>query len=88
MCREPTLTQELSTRPSQVSVGVTSSQFILVNFSRVRGLLIELGYPRGDAFSILSFSLGRNPKFLTHTWIVQADDCSLGLSMRSGNFSG
>jgi len=62
-----------------VGLRVTSSRFILVNFSRVRGLLVEFGSPRGDAFSILSFSLGRNPKFLTHTWTVQADDCSPGL---------
>ena len=36
---------------------------------------MEFGCPRGDASSALSFSLGFNPKFLTHTRVVQSHDC-------------
>ena len=76
---EPPLTQKLSTRPSCVDSRVTSSRFISVNFSCVRGPRVDLGSPRGDTFSTTGFSPGRNPRFLTHTRIVQADDCSPGL---------
>ena len=59
-----------------MNLRVTSSQSISVNFSYVRGPRVDLGFPRGDTFSTFGFSLGRNPRFLTHARIVQADDCS------------
>jgi len=71
-----------------VDLRVTYSRSISVNFSCVREPRTDLGSPRGDTFSATGFGPGRNPRFPTHTRIVQADDCSPGLCKRSGNHSG
>ena len=75
--QEAPLTQELGSRSSKVNLGDFPSQvdFGEQFFTHVRGLLVEFGCPRGDASFALSFSLGLNPKFLTHTRVVQTHDC-------------
>lgn len=48
---------------------------------------MEFGCPRGDASFTLSFSLGFNPKFLTHTRVVQTRDCPPGHRLQFGIYS-